>query len=206
MICVSIGRGRHRHMIAEHRHLVQQGAELVELRLDYINGEVNLQAAAGRPAFAGGHHLPPRARWRQVHRHAKRQRLMLLRAAIAEGVEYVDLEDDVAATIPRFGKTKRIISLHDFRKTPDDLDEIHARLAALDADIVKIATMANQPHDNLRMLQLVQEREGADGRHVHGRHRHAVADPGRPLRRAVHVRHVPPRADAWRRASSASSR
>ena len=30
-------------MIAEHRHLVEQGAKLVELRLDYINGEVNLR-------------------------------------------------------------------------------------------------------------------------------------------------------------------
>ena len=53
---------------------------------------------------------------------------MLLRTAIAEGVEYVDLEDDVAAAIPRFGKTKRIVSLHDFRKTPDNLEEIHRRL------------------------------------------------------------------------------
>ena len=29
MICVSIGRSRHRHMIAEHQHLVSQGAELI---------------------------------------------------------------------------------------------------------------------------------------------------------------------------------
>ena len=44
MICVSIGRGRHRHMMAEHKHLVDQGAELVELRLDFIHGgRVNLK-------------------------------------------------------------------------------------------------------------------------------------------------------------------
>ena len=42
MICVSIGRGRHKHVLAEHRHLVEQGASLVELRLDYINGEITL--------------------------------------------------------------------------------------------------------------------------------------------------------------------
>ena len=30
-------------------------------------------------------------------------------------------------------------------------------MKSLDADIVKIATMANQPHDNLRMLEMVQE-------------------------------------------------
>ena len=61
------------------------------------------------------------------------------------------------ATIPRFGKTKRIISYHNFRNTPDNLRELHDRLTTLDADIVKIATMANQPHDNVRMLEMMQE-------------------------------------------------
>ena len=95
MICVSIGRGRHRHMIAEHRHLVEQGAQLVELRLDYINGEVNLKRliherpcpvviACRRPRDGG--------KWSGT----EEQRLLLLRTAIAEGVEYVNLEEDVA--------------------------------------------------------------------------------------------------------------
>ena len=87
---------------------------------------------------------------------SEESRQTLLRQAIAEGVEYVDLEDDVAGSIPRFGKTKRIVSLHDFRKTPDDLEGLHKQLAAHDADIVKLATMANQPHDNLRMLHLIR--------------------------------------------------
>jgi hypothetical protein len=43
MICVSIGRGRHRHMIAEHRHLAEIGVGLVELRLDFIQGRVQIQ-------------------------------------------------------------------------------------------------------------------------------------------------------------------
>ena len=43
MICVSIGRSRHKHMLAEHKHLVEQGAKLVELRLDYISSRVNIQ-------------------------------------------------------------------------------------------------------------------------------------------------------------------
>ena len=56
-----------------------------------------------------------------------------LRTAIVEGVEYIDLEDDIAAKVPRYGKTKRIVSFHDFRKTPDNLDEIHRRLSQCDA-------------------------------------------------------------------------
>lgn len=155
MICVSIARGRHRHMIAEHRHLVEQGAKLVELRLDYINGEVNLKRLLNdrpSPVVITCRRERDGGRWSR----SEEARLMLLRTAIAEGVEYVDLEDDIAGSIPRFGKTKRIVSMHDFRKTPDELESIHARLSELSPDIVKLATMANQPHDNLRMLQLVR--------------------------------------------------
>jgi 3-dehydroquinate dehydratase/shikimate dehydrogenase len=63
-----------------------------------------------------------------------------LREAIVNGVEYVDLEDDIAGKIPRYGKTKRIVSHHSFRNTPDNLRELHARMKSLDADIVKIGT------------------------------------------------------------------
>ena len=156
MICVSIGRGRHRHIIAEHRHLVEQGAKLVELRLDYISGAVNIKrlitdrpcpvvVTCRRPADGG--------KWAGTEEH----RQLLLRTAIAEGVEYIDLEDDIAASVPRFGKTKRIVSFHDFRKTPDNLDEIHRRLSQCDPDIVKITTMANLPSDNVRILDMVRK-------------------------------------------------
>ncbi len=156
MICVSIGRGRHRHMIAEHRHLVEQGAKLVELRLDYINGPINIRRlladrpcpviiSCRRPADGG--------KWQGT----EEQRMLLLRTAVAEGVEYIDLEDDVAASVPRFGKTKRIVSFHDFRKTPNNLDEIHRRLAQCNADIVKISAMANHPSDNVRILDMVRK-------------------------------------------------
>lgn len=158
MICVSIARGRHRHVIAEHRHLVEQGAKLVELRLDYIEGPVNVRRLlADRPC-------PVVITCRREQDGGRFQRdeasrITLLRTAIAEGADYVDLEEDVAGQIPRYGNTRRIISHHDFRKMPDDLQAIHARLARLDANIVKLAVMANQPHDNLRILQLVRSSE-----------------------------------------------
>jgi 3-dehydroquinate dehydratase / shikimate dehydrogenase len=156
MICVSIGRGRHRHMIAEHKHLVEQGARLVELRLDYISGEVNIKRlVTDRPCPVVITVRRPQDGGKYAG--SEEQRQLLLRTAIAEGVEYIDLEDDVAAQIPRFGRTKRIVSVHDFRKTPEHLDEIHQRLLACDPDIVKISAMANHPHDNLRLLRLAQQ-------------------------------------------------
>jgi len=142
-------------MIAEHAHLVSQGAKLVELRLDYINGQINLKRLITErpcPVIITIRREVDGGKWRA----AEEERQMLLRAAIVDGVDYVDLEEDVAKSIRRYGKTKRILSYHDFRQTPDDLAAVHARLAALDPDIVKLATMANSPHDNLRMMQLVQ--------------------------------------------------
>ena len=66
MICVSIGRGRHQMMIAEYNALAEQGAELVELRLDYIRRTVNLETDPRGPALPGRDCRSPTARWRQV--------------------------------------------------------------------------------------------------------------------------------------------
>ncbi len=153
MICVSIGRGRHRMMKAEHKHLVEQGVQLVELRLDYIRNSVNLRrllddrpcsviAACRRPNEGG--------KWEG----SEQDRQVLLRTAIADGVDYIDLETDIAEAIPRYGATKRIISYHNFRETPGNIEDIHHRATKLDPDIIKIITMANHPNDNIRVLKL----------------------------------------------------
>jgi len=155
MICVSIGRGRHRHVIAEHKYLAEHGIRLVELRLDYIEGPVQVGRLLRErhcPVIATCRRAADGGRWGQ----SEEARQLVLRTAIVEGADYIDLEDDIATGIPRYGRTKRIISHHDFHKTPADLAAIHARLAAMDADIVKIATMANHPTDNLRMMELVR--------------------------------------------------
>jgi 3-dehydroquinate dehydratase/shikimate dehydrogenase len=158
MIAVSIGRGRHRMMIAEHRHLAQQGAELVELRLDYLVRSVNLKRLLDDrpcPAIATCRRQDDGGKWPG----SEEDRKMLLRSAIADGVDWVDLEEDIAGEIPRFGKTKRIISYHNFQETPSNLREIHDRCSQHDPDVVKIATTAHNPQDNLRVLQLIGESE-----------------------------------------------
>ena len=159
MICVAIGRSRHKHMMAEHRHLAEQGAKFVELRLDYVASKVNIRRLlAEKPdedcqVIITCRRQQDGGKWTG----SEEARMLLLREAIAEGVDYVDLEEDIANEIPRFGKTKRIVSYHNFRKTPDNLRELHDEMSKHDPDIVKLATMANDPHDNLRMLELMQE-------------------------------------------------
>ncbi len=156
MICVSLGRTRHKMMVAEHKGLADRGAELVELRLDWLSRPPDLgRLLAERPTPVVV--TCRRARDKGLWRWSEEQRLMVLRSAIVAGAEYVDLEEDIAGSIPRHGSTKRIVSYHDFDKTPEELPEIHGRMAKLDPDIIKIVTMANSPLDNVRMLRVVAQ-------------------------------------------------
>ena len=155
MICVSIGRTRHKMVVAEQRYLADKGAELVELRLDWLSGMPKLdQLIQDRPTpvIITLRRQSDRGRWRGT----EEQRLTILRSAIVAGVEYVDLEADIAKQVRRYGETKRIISHHDFEETPDDLEEIYRQLCGLDPDIVKLVTMANAPSDIIRLLRLVK--------------------------------------------------
>jgi len=158
MLCVTIAGDSLSQMTAKQRELARQGARLVELRLDYLPREIDLRKLLdGRPCPVvvtcrrgcdGGR-----------FRGGEAERLALLRMAIALGADYVDLEEDVAAGIPRSGQSRRIVSHHDFQGTPDDLESIHRRMAGLDADLLKIVTLATHTHDNLRILKLVRAAE-----------------------------------------------
>lgn len=153
MICVSLGRTRHKMMVAEHRALAARGAKLVELRLDWLSHPPDVgRLLAGRPTPVIV--TCRRARDKGLWRFSEEQRLTALRSAIVSGAEYVDLEEDIAGSIRRFGPTKRIVSYHDFDKTPENLDVLFSRMLECDPDIVKIVTMANAPRDNVRLLEL----------------------------------------------------
>ena len=157
-ICVSVGRTRHAVMRQIHERFAQAGAELIELRVDWLKRAPDFKyLLTDRPS-------PVIVTCRRLKEFGKfkgteDERLAILRNAVASGADYVDLEDDVAGKIPRYGDTKRIVSHHDLEKTPKDLESLHKRLADLDPDVIKIATMANSPVDAVRVLKLVKESE-----------------------------------------------
>lgn len=142
-------------VVAEHKHLAEKGAELIELRLDWLSRRPDVARLIKKrptPVIITCRRTDDRGRWRGT----EDQRLAILREAIVSGVEYVDLEGDIAGNIPRYGDTKRIVSYHNFDETPLHLPDILQALSDKDPDIVKIVTMANAPSDNVRMLELVQ--------------------------------------------------
>jgi len=155
-ICVTLGRERLHDLLVDHRRLVADGVRLVEWRLDWLTEPIDLaELFAKQPG-------PVIVTLRRPEDGGRFEgdedgRLKLLREAMQAGADYVDLEEHAAAKIPRLGTARRIVSLHDFSGTPADLPALHARLAALDADVVKLATRANSTHDNTRMLRLVRD-------------------------------------------------
>src|SRR5262249_53610554 len=84
-------------------------------------------------------------------------RQMLLRQAIVAGFDWVDLETDVADDIRRFKNVKRIVSYHNMREVPAELESIHERMCQQDPDVVKAAVRAQRLEGNLRVLELVKK-------------------------------------------------
>jgi 3-dehydroquinate dehydratase/shikimate dehydrogenase len=155
-ICVVIGRTRHKMVQVEIQEAARRGARMIELRLDFLAKAPDFKrllqdkpcpmvATVRRPADGG--------RWSG----AEDARLMLLRQAVVAGFDWVDLETDVADEIRRFKDVKRIVSYHNMREVPADLEKIHLGMCAQDPDVVKIAVRAQQPSDNLRLLALLRD-------------------------------------------------
>jgi 3-dehydroquinate dehydratase/shikimate dehydrogenase len=141
---------------AEIQEAAKRGANFIELRLDFLARAVDFKrftpykqcpwvATLRRPADGG----------RYPGTEADRQ--TTIRQAIVSGAfEWVDLEMDIAPKIPRFGKVQRIISYHNFSETPADLEGIYAEMLKLDADVYKIAVLAQSPEDVMRVVKLQQ--------------------------------------------------
>lgn len=155
MICVVIGRTRHKMILAEVQEAAKRGAPLIELRLDYLartpdlkrlltNKPCPLIATVRRPEDGG--------RWAGT----EEARRMLLRHAVVAGFDWIDLETDAADEIRRFKNVKRIISYHNLHEVPADLEAIYEKMCKQDPDVVKIAVTAQQPADNLRVLNLMK--------------------------------------------------
>jgi 3-dehydroquinate dehydratase/shikimate dehydrogenase len=140
----------------EIQEAAKRGAQMIELRLDFLAKAPDFKrmlaakpcemvATVRRPVDGG--------RWPG----SEDERLLLLRQAIVGGFDWIDLETDVAEKIRRYKDVKRIVSYHNLREVPADLEDIHARMCEQDADVVKIAVTAHSILDNLRVLKLIKK-------------------------------------------------
>ena len=137
--------------------------DLVEYRLDYLaNLDLDLIRTARekerrpviftlRKASQGGH-----------FKGTEEERLVWLDKLASLAPDYMDLEAEIPpSTIQAFKKNypaiKWILSTHDFKETPADLEGMYQRMSRLPADFYKIAVFAASTLDTLRLLVWLKE-------------------------------------------------
>src|SRR5205085_12094521 len=133
-ICVVIGRTRHKMIQIEIQEAAKRGARMIELRLDFLAKAPDFKRLLANkpcPIVTTVRQHPDGGRWA----HSEDDRRMLLRQAIVGGFDWVDLETDVAEIIRRFKNVKRIVSYHNLREVPADLEQIHEKMCKQDPDV-----------------------------------------------------------------------
>jgi 3-dehydroquinate dehydratase type I len=160
-ICVPVVEATVNRARSKYQRAARKGL-WTEIRLDYLEEPApnltRLFRTLPGPVIATNRLAAEGGRWRGE----EAARLHLLSKALDLGVTGLDLElaadpawrRELAA---RRGKTKLILSWHDFSGTPAAarLDEVLEEMLDTEADIVKLVAMARQPEDNLRLLSLI---------------------------------------------------
>src|SRR3989339_252245 len=158
-ICISVGAETNEKVISEIKKC--SNADIIELRLDYIkNPNLKSLLKAKKPLIitnrkkSEGGFFPG----------SEKERLKLLKEAVKLGADYVDIElssgkKAIGDLIKIKGKTKLIVSWHNFKETPDagKLSRIYSDIKKLNPDLVKIVTYANNITDNFRVFKLIKK-------------------------------------------------
>ncbi|CAL4963625.1 unnamed protein product [Urochloa decumbens] len=152
-------------MVADAAAAAAAGGDLVEIRLDFIQG---FRPREHLPLLLRGCPLPALVTYRPSWEGGQYEgddttRFETLRLAMELGVDYVDIELKVADKFMSFisgnkpEKCKLIVSSHNYEYTPscEDLANLVARIQAVGADIVKVATTAKDIVDVSRMFQVM---------------------------------------------------
>lgn len=154
MICVSVAESTPEKALA-----ALDGIPFAEIRLD------RMRTAEKGVAWIFSRH-PRLIATCRPGRIPDAGRLSLLRAAVAAGAAYIDVEVEAGAAYKRaLARAARavgckvIVSHHDLARTPsrDALLRIVDRCFSSGADIAKIACLVRSPKDNARLLGLLAD-------------------------------------------------
>jgi len=160
LACVSITASTAEAAAAEIEQARQQKADIVELRLDFLddgedwepivrNKEIDM-IVTNRAEWEGG-----------KSKESEDARLKKLCRADQLGAELIDVELKAASAFKEIrtspGSAKLILSHHDFEKTPsqDELSKLHGDMLQAGADVCKIAVTANDISDCIPVFELL---------------------------------------------------
>jgi 3-dehydroquinate dehydratase type I len=133
MICACVGPETVEQAIADLAEARRQGADLAELRADYLKDPDFARILSAKP-------LPVlvtvRPKWEAGRfEGSEADRTGLLEEACLHGADYVDVEYRAYKDFNR-RQAKVILSYHDFERTPEDLEKTAARMGELEPLVV----------------------------------------------------------------------
>jgi 3-dehydroquinate dehydratase/shikimate dehydrogenase len=150
-----------------------EAADLIELRLDYLQGDELFKALSNLPALISASARPVIVTLRPVEQGGQREMDNLTRIIFwvehflygKPHVDFADIELDLALLFMQrekeegrelFNWNRVICSYHDFRGVPEDLWKIYGQMAATPARILKIAVQADDITDCLPVFRLLE--------------------------------------------------
>ncbi len=159
MICVPI-RARNTPEALDKMTRAARLADLVELRLDLME-TFDLETLLGQapcPVIVTYRSVKEGGRGRATYR----EQVRILTRAAAAGARWIDVEFGMPREFKRVIRKNRrdaglLVSCHLQHGTPDrkSLEELLWRMDTMNADMVKIVTLARSYEDNLRVLGLI---------------------------------------------------
>ncbi len=175
-LCVPLTGSTTEQMLRDLQAATDAGADMVEVRLDYLQDH---SESAIRPLMSALNGFPGEviATCRMSAEGGlwdgnEAQRVSFMEMVGLTGADYIDFELDAwlrsANVRQKIGlvcevdahtdrpRRKLILSKHDFERTPTNLDTILANLQAEPAHVVKLACKANRITDAIRMLEALR--------------------------------------------------
>jgi 3-dehydroquinate dehydratase/shikimate dehydrogenase len=165
MICIVINGPSYE----EARKQINQAlddADLIELRLDNFASIDFDELKSLRSSFTIPMIFTLRSREQGGnYRQSEKSRLTTIRQLIALKPEYLDLEylidpQFIKEILLQYPTIKIILSYHNFVETPCDLEGLYKGMQAIPAHFYKIAVMANNSLDAMRLLCWAKQKEG----------------------------------------------
>lgn len=135
MICVTVTPTSRTLAKADLLNAARYG-DIIELCLDHFQKDpdvADLISVVNKPVIISCRRPQDGGDWKG----SEEDRLLLLRRAIVAGPDYVELDLDIAADVPRFGKVKRVISFTRMDRPETDINSVFYEASNLQADVVK---------------------------------------------------------------------
>ncbi len=156
MLCISVAPVSRKLAKADLLNAAGQ-CDLIELCLDHLLKEPDvgeMLQGIGKPIVVACRRPQEGGKFAGTDE----ERMTLLRQAIVAGPQYVELDLETAPKVPRFGKTKRLISVMSLNGPPDDVDAAYDEAAKANADVIKFAWPASTFEAVWPLLKIISQK------------------------------------------------